>query len=45
MLAFCAEHDITADVEVIGRDGINEALGRLARNDLRYRSVIDPNKG
>jgi alcohol dehydrogenase (NADP+) len=43
MLAFCAEHDITAEVEVVGREGINEALGRLARNDVRYRFVIDMN--
>jgi uncharacterized zinc-type alcohol dehydrogenase-like protein len=41
MLDFCAEHGITADVEVVGPDQINDALGRLARNDVRYRFVID----
>jgi uncharacterized zinc-type alcohol dehydrogenase-like protein len=41
MLDFCAEHDITADVEVVGPAEINDALTRLARNDVRYRFVID----
>ncbi len=41
MLDFCVEHDITADVEVVGPAEINEALDRLARNDVRYRFVID----
>jgi uncharacterized zinc-type alcohol dehydrogenase-like protein len=44
MLGFCAEHGVTADVEVVGRGGINEALERLARNDVRYRFVIDMTK-
>ena len=41
MLAFCAQHGITADVEVIGTGGINDAFARLARNDVKYRFVID----
>ncbi|MBY8864050.1 NAD(P)-dependent alcohol dehydrogenase [Nocardia sp. CA2R105] len=41
MLEFCAQHDITADVEIISPDQINEALERLSRNDVRYRFVID----
>lgn len=41
MLAFCAEHGITADIELVTTGGINEALGRLARNDVRYRFVVD----
>jgi uncharacterized zinc-type alcohol dehydrogenase-like protein len=41
MLDFCAEHDITADVEVVAPSEINTALTRLARNDVRYRFVID----
>jgi uncharacterized zinc-type alcohol dehydrogenase-like protein len=41
MLDFCAEHDITADVEVVAPSQINDALTRLARNDVRYRFVID----
>ena len=41
MLAFCAEHGIVADVEVVGRSEINAALDRLRRNDVRYPFVID----
>ena len=41
MLAFCAQHDITADVEVIAPEQINAAFERLAANDVRYRFVID----
>ncbi|HTF54244.1 MAG TPA: NAD(P)-dependent alcohol dehydrogenase [Pseudonocardia sp.] len=41
MLAFCAQHGITADVEVIKPDAINDAFTRLAANDVRYRFVID----
>ena len=41
MLAFCAEHGIVADVELVGRGQINTALDRLRRNDVRFRFVID----
>ncbi|CAO1939046.1 unnamed protein product [Urochloa humidicola] len=41
MLDLCGEHNITCDIELVSADGINEALGRLARNDVRYRFVID----
>ncbi len=41
MLDFCAEHGITADVEVIPIQKINEAYDRLARGDVKYRFVID----
>ncbi len=41
MLAFCAQHAITADVEVIAPNEINTAFDRLARNDVKYRFVID----
>jgi uncharacterized zinc-type alcohol dehydrogenase-like protein len=41
MLDFCAEHGIVADVEVVQPAGINEALARLANNDVRYRFVVD----
>jgi alcohol dehydrogenase (NADP+) len=41
MLDFCAEHDITADVEVLPSSQVNEALERLSRNDVRYRFVLD----
>ena len=41
MLDFCAEHGITADVEVIPIQKVNEAYGRLANGDVKYRFVID----
>jgi alcohol dehydrogenase (NADP+) len=41
MLDFCAEHGITADVEVIPIQKINEAYERLAKGDVKYRFVID----
>jgi uncharacterized zinc-type alcohol dehydrogenase-like protein len=41
MLDFCAEHGITADIELIRIQQINEAYERLLRSDVRYRFVID----
>jgi alcohol dehydrogenase (NADP+) len=41
MLDFCAEHNITADVEVIPAQQINEAYERLLKSDVKYRFVID----
>ena len=41
MLDFCAEHGITADVEVIPMQKINEAYERLLKGDVKYRFVID----
>jgi uncharacterized zinc-type alcohol dehydrogenase-like protein len=41
MLDFCGEHDITADVEIIAMDRINEAYKRMQSSDVRYRFVID----
>lgn len=41
MLDFCHQHGITAEVEVITADYINEAFLRLERGDVRYRFVID----
>ncbi|CAA6674890.1 unnamed protein product [Spirodela intermedia] len=41
MLDFAGKHGITADVEVIRMDYVNTAMERLARNDVRYRFVID----
>jgi len=40
MLTFCAEHGITADVEVLPLEEVNTAFARLARNDVRYRFVL-----
>lgn len=41
MLDFCAEHNITSDVEVIMPDRIEEAYDRTVKADVRYRFVID----
>jgi uncharacterized zinc-type alcohol dehydrogenase-like protein len=41
MLDFCGEHNITADVEVIPIQKVNEAYERVARSDVKYRFSID----
>ncbi|KAM0853531.1 hypothetical protein ACQ4PT_051025 [Festuca glaucescens] len=41
MMDLCGEHNITCDIELVSTDRINEALARLARNDVRYRFVVD----
>ena len=41
MLDFCGAHGITADVEVIPIQRINEAYERLVRSDVKYRFSID----
>jgi len=41
MLDFCGEHGITADVEVIPIQQINEAYERMLRSDVKYRFSID----
>lgn len=41
MLDFCGAHGITADVEVIPIQKVNEAYARLLKSDVKYRFVID----
>jgi uncharacterized zinc-type alcohol dehydrogenase-like protein len=41
MLDFCGEHGITADVEVIPIQLLNEAYERMLRSDVKYRFSID----
>ena len=41
MLDFCGQHNITADVEVIPVQKINEAYERLLKSDVKYRFSID----
>ena len=41
MLDFCAEHGVTAEIELINADQINEAYDRVVNSDVRYRFVID----
>ena len=41
MLDYCAEHNITSDVEVINIKDINSSYERMIKGDVRYRFVID----
>jgi len=41
MLDFCAGHGITADIELIPIQQINQAYERLLKSDVKYRFVID----
>ena len=41
MLDFCGANNITADVEVIPVQKVNEAYERLLRSDVKYRFSID----
>ncbi|MFJ2618833.1 NAD(P)-dependent alcohol dehydrogenase [Glutamicibacter sp. NPDC087344] len=41
MLDFCAAHSLSADIELISAEQINEAYERVLSSDVRYRFVID----
>src|ERR1039457_4202031 len=41
MLDFCGKHNLTADVEVIPIQKVNEAYERLLKSDVKYRFCID----
>jgi uncharacterized zinc-type alcohol dehydrogenase-like protein len=41
MLDFCAEHDISCDIEMLDIKNINEAYERIKKGDVKYRFVID----
>ncbi len=41
MLDFCADHNITSDIERISIQQINQAYDRLLKGDVKYRFVID----
>jgi alcohol dehydrogenase (NADP+) len=41
MLDFCGKNNITADVEVIPIQKVNEAYERLVKSDVKYRFSID----
>jgi uncharacterized zinc-type alcohol dehydrogenase-like protein len=41
MLAFSAEHGITADIELLPSARVQEALTRLDQGDVRYRFVLN----
>lgn len=41
MLDFCGKHNITADVETIPIQKVNEAYARLLKSDVKYRFSMD----
>lgn len=41
MLDFCGTHNITADIELIPIQQVNEAYERMLKGDVHYRFVID----
>jgi uncharacterized zinc-type alcohol dehydrogenase-like protein len=41
MLDFCAEHNITSDIELIPMNYIQEAYKRMLKGDVHYRFVLD----
>ncbi len=41
MLDFCGKNNITADIEIIPIDKIEEAYARMLKSDIKYRFVID----
>lgn len=41
MLDFCGQHNITADIEMINIQQVNDAYERLLKGDVKYRFVID----
>jgi len=41
MLGFCAQHNISADIEMVDIQQVNEAWERIEKSDVKYRFVID----
>jgi cinnamyl-alcohol dehydrogenase len=41
MLNFAAQKDVRCMIEVVPVQGINKAMDRLEKNDVRYRFVVD----
>jgi alcohol dehydrogenase (NADP+) len=41
MLDFCAEHDVTPEIELIGAEEVGDAYDRVEQSAVRYRFVID----
>jgi len=41
LLDYCALRKITADIELVRPDQIDEAMNRVLKKDVRYRFVID----
>lgn len=43
VLDFCAQHDISCDIEMLDIQNINTAYDRMKKGDVKYRFVIDMN--
>lgn len=41
VLDFCGQHNITADIELIKGNDIENAFARMLKSDVKYRFVID----
>ena len=41
MLNFCGKHNVLPMIEVVKFDQVNEAMARLAKQDVKYRFVLD----
>jgi uncharacterized zinc-type alcohol dehydrogenase-like protein len=41
LLAFAAEHGVTAEIELLPSAEVGRALDRLEAGDVRYRFVLD----
>jgi alcohol dehydrogenase (NADP+) len=41
MLAFCADHGITDDIELAPSAEVSGALARIEKGNVRYRFVLD----
>lgn len=41
LLEFCKENKVKSTIEVVKMEYINTAMERLAKNDVRYRFVVD----
>ncbi len=41
VLDFCADHDISCDIEMLDIRNINDAYERMKKGDVKYRFVID----
>lgn len=40
MVDFCAQHEITSEVEVIKMEQVEEAYERTLKGDVKYRFVL-----
>nr|GMD98562.1 probable cinnamyl alcohol dehydrogenase 6 [Ipomoea batatas] len=41
MMEFCGKYEVLPDIEIVPINKINEAFDRLAKNDVKFRFVLD----